>query len=129
MTSDGVGSTQSPNGPTTLTEAVTALFNSLRALGSDATQLVVLEARRAGVSLGLMVACGALSALLLATSWLSLVAGAVAWALTHGVRLWLALACAALANLALSAVALLILRRVSRHLLFEASRRQLVRRR
>ena len=84
-----------------------------------------LEARRAGLALVLMIACGAIGALLLVAAWLGLMAALALWAVAAGVSWQAALAAVALANLAVAAALLWLCSRVSRGLLFPGTRRQM----
>lgn len=60
-----------------LLEAARLLERELRQLASDHLQLAALETRRAGESLVRMIAMGVISALLLVTAWLALIAAVV----------------------------------------------------
>jgi len=100
-------------------------FAGARAVASDLLDLFGLEAQHAGLTVVLMLACGAAGALLFAAAWIGLMAALALWAVTHGIG-WEgalgAVACATLvAALALGGLCV----RVSRGLAFPATRRQL----
>ena len=111
---------------------VAGLFDDLsgalggaRGLLSNALDLVALEARRAGLSLALMLACGASGAILIVTAWLGVMAALALWAVELGSSWQAAVAAVALANLLGAAALFWLCVRVSRGLLFSATRRQL----
>lgn len=110
---------------TGIVEELSGAFASARGVLSDVLDLFTLEARRAGLTLALMLACGALGALLAAAAWLGLMAALVLWAVTLGIAWQAALAAAAVANLAVAAGLIWLCTRISRDLLFAATRRQL----
>lgn len=86
--------------------------------------LFALEARRAGTSLMWMVACGALAALLFVSTWLGLMATVALYAVSRGVPWPAAVAAVALTNLLAAVLVMLACKRMSRDLLFPATRRQ-----
>jgi hypothetical protein len=96
-----------------------------RNLLSDVLDLAALETRRAGLALALMLACGAIGAILVVAAWLGLMAALALWAVSLGVSWQAAVAAAACANLALAAALFSLCARLSRDLLFAATRRQL----
>jgi uncharacterized membrane protein YqjE len=100
-------------------------FASARGMLSNLLDLFTLEVRRAGLTLALMLACGALGAILIAAAWLGLMAALVLWAVALGITWEAALAAAAVANLAVAGALFWLCARVSRDLLFAATRRQL----
>jgi uncharacterized membrane protein YqjE len=106
-------------------EELSCAFASARGLLSSILDLFTLEARRAGLTLVLMVACGAIGAILLVAAWLGLMAALTLWAVTAGVSWGAAVAVAALVNLAVAAALFWLCARVSRDLLFPSTRRQL----
>jgi uncharacterized membrane protein YqjE len=87
--------------------------------------LFSLEARRAGTSLMWMVACGALAAMLFVTTWLGLMAAVALYAVSQGVPWPVAVVAVALTNLLATVSVMLACKRMSRDLLFPATRRQL----
>jgi uncharacterized membrane protein YqjE len=106
-------------------EELTGTFASARMLLSNVLDLFTLEARRAGLSLLLMLACGIIGALLAAAAWLGLMAALVLWAVALGADWQVALAAVAVGNLGAAAALFWYCLRVSRNLLFPATRRQL----
>jgi uncharacterized membrane protein YqjE len=106
-------------------DEISGVLASTRGLVSSLLDLLTLEARRAGLALALMLACGAAGALLVAAAWLGLMAVLALWAVAYGSSWQVALAAVTLANLALAAALFWLCARVSRGLLFAATRRQL----
>jgi uncharacterized membrane protein YqjE len=86
--------------------------------------LFSLEARRAGTSLMWMVACGALAAMLFVSTWLGLMAAVALYAVSQGVPWPAAVAAVTLINLLAAVSVMLGCKRLSRDLLFPATRRQ-----
>ena len=108
-----------------IADELSGSFASARGLLSSILDLFTLEARRAGLTLALMLACGALAAILVAAAWLGLMAAVVLWAVSLGSSWQAALAATALANVALAAALYWLCSSVSRDLLFARTRRQL----
>lgn len=108
-----------------IVDQLSGTFASARGLLSSILDLFTLEARRAGATLALMLACGALAAILVAAAWLGLMAALVLWAVSLGMSSEAAFAATALANLALAAALCWLCSQLSRGLLFPATRRQL----
>jgi uncharacterized membrane protein YqjE len=108
-----------------IAEELSCAFASARGLLSNILDLFTLEARRAGLTLVLMLACGAIGAILVVAAWLGLMAALTLWAVAVGISWQAAVAAAAFANLAIAAALFWLCARVSRDLLFPATRRQL----
>jgi len=106
-------------------EELSAAIASARGLLSSVLDLFTLEARRAGLTLVLMLACGAIGAILVVAAWLGMMAALTLWAVGAGITWQAAVAVAALVNLAVAAALFWLCARVSRDLLFPATRRQL----
>jgi uncharacterized membrane protein YqjE len=106
-------------------EELSGVFAGARSLLSNILDLFTLEARRAGLTLVLMLACGAIGAILVITAWLGLMAALALWAVAHGVSWEAAVAAVAFANLAVAGALFWLCAQVSRDLLFSATRRQL----
>jgi hypothetical protein len=87
--------------------------------------LLSLETRRAGLALVWMVAFGAIAAILVVTSWLGLMAALALWAVSLGIPWVTAVTVISLANLLAAAIMTYVCIRMSRDLLFPATRRQL----
>ena len=111
--------------PMGIAEQLSGAFAGARGLLSNLLDLFTLEARHAGLTLVLMLACGVIGAILVVAAWLGLVAAAALWAVSLGSSWEAALGTAVLANLAAAAALFWLCARVSRDLLFPATRRQL----
>ena len=106
-------------------EELSGAFASARWLLSSLLDLFTLEARRAGLTLVLMLACGAIGAILVVAAWLGLMAALALWAVALGFSWQAVLAAAGIANLAVAGALFWLCAWVSRNLLFPATRRQL----
>ena len=106
-------------------EELSGAISSARGLLSSILDLFTLEARRAGLTLVLMLACGAIGAILVVAAWLGLMAAVTLWAVSVGITWQAAVAVTAFSNLAVAAALFWLCARVSRDLLFPATRRQL----
>lgn len=96
-----------------------------RGLASSLLELFGLEARRAGLTLVLMLACGAIGAVLIIAAWLGLLAAFVLWAVSLGTTWQAALALVVFANAAAAGTLVWLCARTSRDLAFPATRREL----
>ena len=94
-------------------------------IASDHLELAILEAQRAGIGLAKLLATAVVVAVLFATAWLALVAGAIVWATATGVSWVAALAVAATLNLVAAGVLVVWVRGEAGELLFAATLRQL----
>ncbi len=103
---------------------VKGVLTAFGAVIRDGLTLAALEARRAGVGLAVMVALGVAAGLLLVTVWLLLAAAAVLGLDRAGVPAPLALLAVAALNLAGAGLLAFVVVRLSRRLLFSATRRQ-----
>jgi len=108
-----------------MVEELSGVFALARGLLSNLLDLFTLEARRAGLTLVLMLACGAIGAILVAAAWLGLMAALTLWAVALGTSWEAAVAAVAFANLAAAGALFWWCARISRGLLFSATRRQL----
>ena len=108
-----------------IAEDLSGAFASARWLLSSLLDLFTLEARRASLTLVLMLACGAVGAILVVAAWLGLMAALALWAVAAGISWQAAIAAVAIANLAVAGVLFCLCAWVSRNLLFPATRRQL----
>lgn len=106
-------------------EELSSAIASARSLLSSVLDLFTLEARRAGLTLVLMLACGAIGAILVVAAWLGLMAALALWAVALGFSWQAVLAAVAIANLAVAGALFWLCAWVSRNLLFAATRRQL----
>jgi uncharacterized membrane protein YqjE len=110
---------------TGIVEELSGAFAGARGLLSNMLDLFTLEARRAGLKLVLMLACGAIGAILVVAAWLGLMAALALWAVALGISWQAAVAAVTFANLAVAGTLFWLCARVSRDLLFSATRRQL----
>jgi uncharacterized membrane protein YqjE len=84
---------------TGLGELIARLAAETRQLAADFVHLAVLDARRAGVRLAMLVSAGLLIATLMITAWMGLVAAGIVWMFDKGVSWPLAIGTAALINI------------------------------
>ena len=98
---------------------------AIRRVISDFLELATLEARRAGITLMWMVACGSIAAILAVTAWLSVVGAVAVWAVSYGISWTVVFIAIALVNLVAAALVLWPCVSMSRDLLFSATRRQI----
>ncbi len=89
-----------PQKPPGLGGLLVNLVSDTRQLIADFAHLAVLDARRAGVRLAMLLSAGLLIAILLVTAWLGFVAAGIVWMFDQGVSWPLAIAIAALTNIA-----------------------------
>jgi uncharacterized membrane protein YqjE len=82
-----------------LGELLGRFFSDTRQLVSDFAQLAVLDARRAGVHLAMLLSAGLAITILVITAWMGLVAAGIVWMFDKGVSWPLAIAIAALINI------------------------------
>lgn len=101
------------------------LIGDLRRLVSDFAQLAVLDARRAGVRLAMLLSAGLLIAILLITAWMGFVAAGIVWMFDQGVSWPAAIAVAAVINIAAAAVLAWWARHLVSEMPFTALLRQL----
>lgn len=111
--------------PEGIVAELSGAFAGARGLLSNLLDLFGLEARRAGLMLVLMLACGVIGAVLIVAAWLGLLAALVLWAVSRGVEWQSALGAVAFANAAAAASLFWFCARVSRDLTFPATRREL----
>jgi uncharacterized membrane protein YqjE len=86
--------------PQGLGSAAVQLVSETRQLIADFAHLAVLDARRAGVRLAMLLSAGLFIAILLITAWMGFVAAGIVWMFDRGVSWPLAIAIAALINIA-----------------------------
>lgn len=98
---------------------------SIRATISSFFDLISLEARRAGIALMSMVVIGLAAAICLGAAWLGLMAVLAMWGVLLGLTPIAAVIAVAVTNLMAGAVLIYAGIRISRDLLFSATRRQL----
>jgi uncharacterized membrane protein YqjE len=81
-------------------ELLARLFSETRQLVSDFAHLAVLDARRAAIRLAMLLSAGLVIAILVVTAWMGFVAAGIVWMTDKGVSWPLAIAIAALINIA-----------------------------
>jgi hypothetical protein len=108
-----------------LAELVARFFSETRQLLSDFAHLAVLDARRAGVRLAMLLSAGLVIAILLITAWMGFVAAGIVWMFDRGVSWPLAIAIAALINIAAAAALAWWARHLVSEMPFTALLRQL----
>ena len=102
-----------------------AAFASARGLTASLLDLFGLEARRAGLMLVLMLACGVIGAVLIIAAWLGLLAALVLWGVSLGITWQAALGIVAFANVVSAGALFCLCAHASRDLAFPATRREL----
>jgi uncharacterized membrane protein YqjE len=85
-----------------LARLLVELVSETRQLAADFVQLAVLDGRRAGVRLALLLTAAVLIATLVITAWMGLVAAGIIWMLGEGVSWVSAIAVAAAFNIAVA---------------------------
>lgn len=111
--------------PAGIVDELSGAFAGARGLLSNLLDLFGLEARRAGLMLVLMLACGVIGAVLIVAAWIGLLAALVLWAVSLGIEWQAALGAVALANAAAAGALFWLCARASRDLAFPATRREL----
>lgn len=108
-----------------LAQLVVNLVAETRQLVSDFVHLAVLDARRAGVRLAMLLSAGLLIATLVITAWMGLVAAGIIGMLGAGVSWIKAISAAALLNIVVAAVLAWWVRHLLSEMPFTALLRQL----
>lgn len=108
-----------------LGELLRSFFTDTRQLAADFAQLAVLDARRAGVRLAMLLSAGLLIAILVITAWMAFVAAGIVWMFDRGVSWPVAIAIAALINIAAAAALAWWARHLVSEMPFTALLRQL----
>ena len=108
-----------------LGELTGRLVGDVRQLVADFAQLAVLDARRAGVRLAMLLSAGLLIAILAITAWMALVAAGIIWMFDEGISWPLAIAIAALINIVAAAALAWWARHLVSEMPFTALLRQL----
>jgi len=107
-------------------EDAQSLWYELRGLTHDRFRLAALETQQAGKSLVTMIMAGVMTALLLSSAWLGLVAAAVLWLVENNVVVASSAILLAVAfNLLLALILFGVIRRKSRYLQFPSTLRSL----
>ena len=108
-----------------LGELAGRLIEGVRQLVADFAQLVVLDARRAGVHLAMLLSAGLLIAILVITAWMGFAAAGIVWLFDQGVSWPAAVAIAAVINIAAAAALAWWARHLVSEMPFTALLRQL----
>jgi uncharacterized membrane protein YqjE len=111
--------------PAGLLDELAGTLGSARAMFSGFLDLLSLEARRAGLALMWMVAWGLVAAICIGGAWMGLMVALVMWAVSLGMPPIAAVVAVAAINLAAGIALFCVCIRMSRDLLFSATRRQL----
>jgi hypothetical protein len=114
-----------PQKPPGLGELLGGVVSDTRQLVADFAHLAVLDARRAGVRLALLLSAGLLIAVLVITAWMGFVAAGIVWMFDRGVSWPLAIGIAALLNIAGAVGLAFWARRLASEMPFTALLRQL----
>ena len=102
-----------------------ALLRTWRAIFDGLVALAVLEARLVGLSAAAILGLGLAAGVLFITAWLLLMAGFALWLVYLGAGWGLALLCIALINALTGGGLVVLIIKLSRNLLFQATRRQM----
>jgi len=121
--SDGVGAGTGLPSTGVLAE-LSGAFTAARVGLAAFLELLSLEARRAGLALVWMLACGFIAAICVVTAWLGLMAAAALWVISLGLPAIAAVMALAAINLLAGAGLMTACMTMSRDLLFSATRRQ-----
>ena len=112
--------------PPTIAATIHSLVDSVRGWLDNSLHLAVLEGKKAGIGLALMLGFGVGAAVLLITGWLALIACVVAALVENEILGWAwSLLIAALLSLAGAGGLVFLAIKRSKDLLFSATRRQL----
>jgi uncharacterized membrane protein YqjE len=111
--------------PPGLGAAAAQLVSETRQLVADFAHLAVLDARRAGVRLAMLLSAGLLIAILAITAWMGFVAAGIVWMFDRGASWPVAIAVAALINIAGAALLAWWARHLVSEMPFTALLRQL----
>ena len=102
-----------------------SFFSDTRQLAADFAHLAVLDARRAGVRLAMLLSAGVVIAILIITAWMGFVAAGIVWMFDQGVSWPVAIAIAALINIVAAAALAWWARHLVSEMPFTALLRQL----
>ncbi len=102
--------------------AFSLLTHSIRSWTSNLLELVALETRLAGYTLSAMVALGVIAGISGVSAWLFLLSALVAWVIVAGWGWAIAFIAAAALNLLILFSMILLIRRISKYLLFKSLR-------
>lgn len=102
-----------------------ALLRDLRSVADDYVQLATLEAKRAGLSLAIIIGAGVGIALMLVTAWMGLMAAGVLGLVAAGLAPAWAILCAVALNLLIAAGLFFLIRRKQKDIALPATTRSL----
>jgi uncharacterized membrane protein YqjE len=108
-----------------LGQLLARLLAETRQLVSDFAQLAVLDVRRAALGLAMLLSAGLIIAILIVTAWMGFVAAGIVWLFDKGVSWPIAIAAAALINIAGAALLAWWARHLVAEMPFTALLRQL----
>jgi uncharacterized membrane protein YqjE len=106
-------------------ELLARLLSETRQLLSDFAHLAVLDARRAAIGLAMLLSAGLIIAVLIVTAWMGFVAAGIVWMFDKGVSWPIAIAVAAMINIAGAALLAWWARHLVAEMPFTALLRQL----
>jgi uncharacterized membrane protein YqjE len=106
-------------------ELLARLLSETRQLLSDFAHLAVLDARRAAIGLAMLLSAGLVIAVLIVTAWMGFVAAGIVWMFDKGVSWPIAIAVAAMINIAGAALLAWWARHLVAEMPFTALLRQL----
>ena len=112
-----------PPGASVLSD-VSGVIGSARRVVAGMLDLVVLEGRRAGIALALMIGLGLAAAILAITAWMGVMAAVALGLMAAGVSPLLSILIVVVINLAGAGAAVFVCLKKSKDLLFPATRRQ-----
>src|SRR6185369_17204622 len=108
-----------------LSDLLSHLVSEARYLVADFAELAVLDARRSAITLAWLLGSVLVASVLVATAWMGGVAALIVWAFAEGVSWQLAIALAALLNLAGAGAVVWWMRHLLEEMPFTALLRQL----
>ena len=114
-----------PEKGASLTDAINAVYSSVRQTAADFFALISLELHRAGVTFLWMLAWSTFGVLLVVTAWLGLMAGCALWLISSGLPAAPVVIGIAMVNLLGGALIFYQCMRASRDLMMPATQRQL----
>lgn len=121
----GAGISEADTNQESLTETLSALQTAFAASVDKSLRLLLLESRMAALSLSTMLFLAVVAALLITSAWMFILAATALWLVGLGLVWELALLLSAGINILLIFPLMHSIRRLSRRLLFNASRRRL----
>jgi uncharacterized membrane protein YqjE len=108
-----------------LGDLLSHLFRETKYLVADYTELAVLDARRAALTLAWLLGCVLVVAVLVVTAWMGGVAALIVWAFAEGISWGVSISAAALLNLVAAGALVWWMRHLLQEMPFTALLRQL----